>query len=602
MTQSSGWGSLTPPSPDWWQASDGLWYPPETSSLAAPTQAAQATPVTQSDWAPQPIQPADVFAGPLFAPPVGQGMGSPYGSSGGQLGLAAEVGLPPQRQGSDIQPPPSAIRDEWGVGRSATGTARTSRKGSGLVVIAVALVVVLAVAGTISAVTLSGSHSAVPTTTAPGSAVPTSTRPPGPTLTRLGSAAWSDPSLKLASGQILADGRMLAIAEAPARGLRLIAVDPSTGRVMWSQPYAQSFITAGVELEPIAVDGVALALDPYPSASSGVVRIQGVSVVTGKVVWALPGVAAVLDVPGTCANGQVFCVDIVTSDSGAGGLEMIRPKTGLELGFISGPERAMFNQLYETSDSPPTLAQVGASGSIAWTRSVSSLFGSSSFSPDYGWDFTQLGTLEIGTISQRPKGKVYSFAGSETVGVSVATGAVAWRVSGQYDCEGALWAEDPFLCQLTGSETDTGGTPVSHDVTMRINGFVAATGKATWSQSVLNPEKLLDGKGIVQDSHHVVIGIPGKGLEVLDTLTGTLRPVSSSTRYWCVSQMTVPIVAVKGAVGKERAGGATADTCSASGHDEGGLPTYAWTDDGVTAGGLFMWPSAHGLEAAHLVA
>jgi hypothetical protein len=119
---------------------------------------------------------------------------------------------------------------------------------------------------------------------------------------------------------------------------------------------------------------------------------------------------------------------------------------------------------------------------------------------------------------------------------------------------------------------------------------------------VSDPVPLLSADVVLQDSHHVVIKVPGKGLELLDTLTGALTVASPSTRYWCASLAPFPVVAIAHDPGSnERIGDPTVVACSATGHHESGLPTDAWSYAGVSGGGLFIWPAAHGLEAAHLV-
>jgi hypothetical protein len=61
---SGAWGQATQQGPDWYQASDGLWYPPAATATAAPEAPPAAAPAAAPVVAPYPVaQPAAAAAG-----------------------------------------------------------------------------------------------------------------------------------------------------------------------------------------------------------------------------------------------------------------------------------------------------------------------------------------------------------------------------------------------------------------------------------------------------------------------------------------------------------------------------------------------------------
>lgn len=52
---STSWGAATPQGPGWWQASDGLWYPPQPQPPPAATAPQPAAPAPQLQPQPQPV-------------------------------------------------------------------------------------------------------------------------------------------------------------------------------------------------------------------------------------------------------------------------------------------------------------------------------------------------------------------------------------------------------------------------------------------------------------------------------------------------------------------------------------------------------------------
>jgi len=384
--------------------------------------------------------------------------------------------------------------------------------------------------------------------------------------------------------------------------LQLKGIDPETGAVKWTVPYSASYITPGVTVLPVAIDGVALALVPGSNPASPVVTLRGVSVMTGKTVWSGPKVLAI-DVPTPCPGSKNFCID-ESPAAGSVGLAVLNPRSGKRLKFISGLERLMMPGLYQSTATTPTLKAIDSSGKVVWTRTVSSLFGGTNYNPDGGWDFLAEGRLDVGSVGDigspsTPPPSV-PLGALRTIGVSPTTGAVRWSDPGEFDCMGSVSMSTVVLCKYSGTAHYHGTKLSLAGVGLSLEGLNTATGAITWSRKVSDVAQLTYGTSLrMSDGQHLFVTLIGGHKGILDLKTGVFHAVRSSTVLWCQSFNAYSVVAVVDdpahgkKVGTFRYLGCTPTSPSSS-----SIPPVGSKVFGVEAGGRFVWPSPHGLEAA----
>jgi hypothetical protein len=423
---------------------------------------------------------------------------------------------------------------------------------------------------------------------------------PGAT-SRSSRVAWKDGGIHVVGGPVAAGTRVLALVVAVDRSVRLEAFDAKTGTVSWSLPAGFSEITAGVETAPLAHAGLALALVPAGGQASAFVRIEGVSVATGAVVWRSRQPLLVTDAPTICPGplgSSAFCVIAAAAPSSPTALIALSPRTGAALATVPNIERGMSTQpgLYQSYNVRSILAEVRAPGGAAWSKPVSALFGAG-YDPNYGWDFARYGSVDVGSVGNRPAGRSIDLGASKTVGLARPTGTRLWARPGGFQCYGAAGLQAPYLCLMTGTATPTaaGGFTTSKDATMTLEGLDPRSGRITWRQPILSlADVLLGNVAIDGASRQVVTSRQGRKL-VLDLRTGATRVPTTREAFWCAHFNPFKIRPARG-LSALRVGSSRFAPCDAAKHR---VATIAPPSSvaGVTIGTTFVWASPDGLEA-----
>jgi len=426
-----------------------------------------------------------------------------------------------------------------------------------------------------------------------------------------GSGAWTDSSLHVVGSPVVAGRMVLVVDVSSHHQLELSAVDPANGSIAWRRPYSASEITPGVAFGPTVLGNTVLALTPEGGTDDPGVFVKGVDVSTGRVLWSVPQPLVLSDAPAVCAGGQSFCLATYTSDTTTG-LAILDPTSGAVVGAVNGPERNMAvaqpgsiteGDLWQTDASVPTLVQTSATGQQAWTKSVASLFGGSQYDPDNGWDFLVEGSLDIGSVAPQATASVLPLGGFKTVGISGSDGAVQWSVPGAFYCGGGLqFLASDVVCQFTGVARQNASSVTMSGVGLTLEGLDPSSGTTTWSRQVLDPKSLSLGTNVAfADATHLVVRLASGTRVVLDVRTGAIEPVSANQVFWCEQSPTYSVQVPQGAaVGGKRQGAPVFTSCSATGASVKGRPDADPSTVGVRAGGFFVWPTPHGLQAARL--
>ena len=368
---------------------------------------------------------------------------------------------------------------------------------------------------------------------------------------------WIDTSLRVVGTPAAAGDTVVMLTVSHAQQLELTAVEATDGKVKWQRPFSPSEVTPGVGFGPAVSAGVALELLPAGGATDPAIYLEGVDVSTGRVLWHYPDSVVLSDAPTACGNGRYFCIDAFSSAT-ATYLVLLRPTTGSLAAFLAGPSRNLGTYgggLYESDSSAPSLEQVTAEGKRAWTATVASLFGSSRYNPNYGWNFTTIGAVDLGSVSPAPQGDALNLSLFRTVQFAVSDGRVLWRAAGDFDCGGPLdFLTVPVLCRFSGTVHRTSGPINMAGVKLSIDGFSVRTGSVTWSRRVLGVEALIVGTNVpFEDGSHVVVQ-PASGKRViLDVTDGRIAPVRSGDVFWCEQNPEYHVKTAAGAVRERRA-------------------------------------------------
>jgi hypothetical protein len=202
-------------------------------------------------------------------------------------------------------------------------------------------------------------------------------------------------SLEIVAGPVAAGDLAVVVAVDKKGTLSLDAVNPQSDSVEWSRPYSSSEVTPGVPLTPVVSGNTVIDVVPAGKPSDPMVKLAGLNAATGATEWELSTPLTIPDDPDSCGGGADVCVPDYSPD-GSSALAIVAASSGLPKGLIPGPLREIATDLYQTDANTPTFAELSPYGTLAWTKSVSSLFGPGS-DPDFGWNISPVGQLQVGS-------------------------------------------------------------------------------------------------------------------------------------------------------------------------------------------------------------
>ena len=415
-------------------------------------------------------------------------------------------------------------------------------------------------------------------------------------------SGWTDTSLHVVATPVASGRTVVMLTVSHMEQLELTAVDAINGTVKWQRPFSVSEVTPGVGFGPALASGIVLEQSPAGSPTDAAIYLEGIEAATGRVLWRNPNAIVLSDAPTVCGSGRYFCVDVFTSASTTA-LVLLRPASGSAVAVVGGPFRNMGANgggLYENDSSVPSLEQVTAQGKRAWTATVAHLFGSNRYNPNYGWNFTTIGAVDLGSVSPAPQGDAYNLSLYRTIAIAVSDGRVHWRAGGEFDCGGPLaFLVTPVLCKYSGTIHRTSGGIHWAGVKLSVDGFNTRTGSVTWARPVLGVEALSVGTNVpFEDGDHVVVQLTSGKRVILDVANGSTSPVSPADIFWCEQNPEYHVKTAAGAsVNGERQSAPVFQPCSDTGTRVRGRPSHTPDSVGVSAAGLFIWPTPRGLQA-----
>jgi len=413
------------------------------------------------------------------------------------------------------------------------------------------------------------------------------------------SIAWIDKGIDVVGGPVASGGKVLVLVLHQDRSTWLTAIDPRTGSVSWSFRWSFSEITAGVITTPLAHGGTTLLLAPG-AANDGLVRLEGVQIATGRVIWRGASRVYVTDAPSACPRplGHAgFCI-VVALPTGSNGLLAISPVNGQMIATVPNIERAISTGpgIYEAPTSNPVLVDVRTPGGMRWSKTVEALFGEK-HNPNYGWDLDRYGGVDVGTVFRQVRGRQVALGVETTSGIDDANGRRIWTDPGIFQCGGVSGLRIAFLCRVTGTATipqSSGTLVLSKDARAAIEGFDPATGRINWRVPVTDMANLLTGNVAIADSHHLVVTTRGVH-RLLDLTTGKLTAAHAT--YWCMHAHEFTIVPPTG-ISNQRVGSSYANPCDERRRIATGLPRPTPTV-GASIAGRFIYATRLGLVASN---
>jgi hypothetical protein len=415
-----------------------------------------------------------------------------------------------------------------------------------------------------------------------------------------GAAATALSQLDVVGSPVAAEGSVVVITADASHNLHLAGLDPS-GRVRWSHPYSESAITPGLPPTIYVLDNVVIDIAPAAKANNPEVNIEGVNATTGAVAWKAEQGVVLADQPLPCAAKKYFC--LIGFDNGGTAMAVLDPLTGKNTAALTGPFRALDDDLYQTDAKNPVLEELSPFGTIAWSKTVTALMGAPGYNPNNGWDMIAYGDTEVGTIGATAQGHSDGLDNAKTIGISIATGATAYTLPGQYECGGSLQFESPaFVCHFSGSLAKTkakkGSTTTARSLkglSLTLQGFNSSTGAITWTQPVSAVSALADGGVEFVDASHLLVHLPDGHPVVLDTTTGATAPVGRHQTFWCTS-LKLFTVNENTHINPQRMRVAASpfSGCTATGRGAA-VPHTTPSTIGTTVNGVFFWVAPHGL-------
>jgi outer membrane protein assembly factor BamB len=412
-------------------------------------------------------------------------------------------------------------------------------------------------------------------------------------------------SLHIVGGPVAAEGAVVVITADSRHNLHIEGIAPNTGKVAWNHPYSESAITPGLAPTVYAIGNTIIDLVPSALPTNPAVNIEGINATTGAIAWSSVLKNVVLsDQPSPCAGKKDLCV-IGYNPDGSTTMVILNPATGAVVTHVNGLYRSMDTDVFQNAASDPLIEGLSVFGTVAWSKSVSTLMGSAGYNPEFGWDLSAYGSTEVATIgsTSATSDRSYGLDKAKTVGLSLANGTVAWSHPGQYQCGGTLQFETPaILCLFHGSLSSATRTRSIvrsfKGLTLTLQGVNTASGAITWSVPVRDVNAIGNGKLEFLDARHVLVQLGNGKQAVLNTDDGTTAPVGRNEVFWCTSLTLFKVDESKSLnPNLQRVGGNTFFPCTATGQATTTLPKASPSTVGVTVDGIFVWPSPHGLAS-----
>lgn len=398
---------------------------------------------------------------------------------------------------------------------------------------------------------------------------------------------WRNPGLRPIGQPKAIGGVAVGIASTSDRGLRLVGLDPATGRELWRQPITPSLATRGIAIavDKVGDDKVAYfrPADDYGYSAELIVadaRTGNDLAKSPETVFSSP--------PSTCFGSTDVCA--ISRESRLFAPRQYRLEIASGRYLPNSDELPVWARLltitglYDLGDRPGNTLGLIRNGKLRWHTRVSEAF-PPDYSSDNGWTWHLFTDQHVfagsvyGESVTRGREDIRDLSHAATAGLSETTGKVLWRDLGSdFSCNFGN-CDLPVRCRRHGIATSKRDRPTSYEgLTVTIEGFNPATGQTTWSIALGADERLVSGEKhppIAGPTHIIVTASTGP--VVLDYLTGQVWPVARGATFWCMTPATYEFERPRrlndGSFDYTRDGGALATICDDRGQPATALPS-----------------------------
>jgi PQQ-like domain len=444
-------------------------------------------------------------------------------------------------------------------------------------------------------------------------------------------AGWVRSDLRPVTQPESAGGVLVLYVEAGG-GLEVAGLDPKTGRTLWRDSASPGATTPGVA-PVLGVAGSTVAfLRPVGNRTHSPMdsKLVGVDAANGRQLWHTR-TGLFEDWPSQCADDPR---DICT----VGSIGLAQQTRALRFRASDGAQaravlvsqspggRSLGPDLFDPGTRNPEMLLAVSGASVAWTRTLASVFPAPGLSTDNGWDFDRapaaglfVGSVEGAPVSSTGSSATIDLSRVMTAGFRISDGTAVWRAGGtMYACgwlpcpgAGSAWSYRAPTIGVRLRATGTASVSLSSlrlhlspDADVVVEGFDLTTGKTLWSYNAGSDGHLVYQMPPLLGPHVVVLPAPGGGKVALDLATGAHRPVaprSSGGVGWCGSTITyrtqVGYPSSNGKLTYRRLGQAAIKPCKASGASAA-TPQTAPGFVGTVVGGLTVWSESSEVAAA----
>lgn len=343
--------------------------------------------------------------------------------------------------------------------------------------------------------------------------------------------------------------------------LRITALQPQHGTVLWDKPASPGYTPGGVSPTFTIVGKNVVYLSPYSAKYHYWTRVSVVAAKTGHTVSESADLFEIDGMPTVCGSSICF-QGARDHDNKVSGEQdwVMNPRTG-SVAAANGTSAPVTQQnwrvigndgLIEIGDGAEVGRQV--KGKLLWHRRWDTIF-PQDFSANGGWQWTYDGAhhLFVGQVGWYPPGgkvtKPYAIADkSIMVALDSRTGKLRWRENGvSIQCppvtiltELTSTADLSYRCRYRSGTVDlTKGAKVfKKDLGITLERYNRLTGRATWSVDI-DPYsiakngadqrliRLLDHDHLLLRQQHRVVAV--------DTATGKVTPAAAATPGWCIT-------------------------------------------------------------------
>ncbi|GAB3977273.1 hypothetical protein GCM10029978_066540 [Actinoallomurus acanthiterrae] len=398
-------------------------------------------------------------------------------------------------------------------------------------------------------------------------------------------------------------GGFVAYALDDAGHFAAIGLDADTGRIRWRHAATPSYLAGGEGLDLIARDDVVVFI-----ASSGVYELGGAQVLavdpgSGRRLWSYgrPGQRIIAQLQ-WCAEGQRVCFVTTHADFSRSELVVVDAADGRVVARREvGDGRRISDELYAADSG--RLMRVDAAGHRVWLRSTAEVFGRDGLSVDAGWDIRRQGDRYIGWLGHRedpptPR-HVQQLGAGAVAAFDAATGRRLWSRTGVETICGGIDFDPrhPMWCRTSGSvEWGPNLRPRVSGVDVTFEGF-DATGRIRWSWHASAIPGLFSTANAtlrIDDTTYLVHS--PKGLMRLDLDNGVRAVTGALASGWCSDQHGVrPSQTIK-ATGWSSYVTRRFWPCDTSGEAIPVPPTTP-TFAGTRVGERYVWPDRNAIRA-----